>query len=480
MPVRLWPQFTGALCNVRWWYVCPRLALDMKGSGMARIEFTGTDNPDGILDLVSRLPSDFVDAQYEVVFPAGYLYTSPFPVLAAWAKRAPDGTQIRIDLRACQEAARRLVENVGLRDIVELDLESPRRIFKNQANVPLQPIVVGRSTEEVLDKVYHMVDDWAGYQRDTSAFKTILSELAENVLVHSEAATPGYVSARVHRSSQGEKCEIAFADSGIGIKSSYMEGTNEDVKERIRNGASAVQVAVDGLNSSKPKECSPGGRSHFGYGLFTVKRLIELNRGRMTVISGDEFLTLNRYQQNVGCLTRPWHGTIIALVIDLANPLPLEDVYEEEVARLVPGPAQQLQAPMPMPVASKTSSASDAVVRAQSRSEPIEKQTLTVKDFSTKLLARETGLAIRAELATLLVDGAVVEVDLDGVDDITPSVADECFGKLAARMGDHKYRTRVILRGGVPLLHRLIDFVVANRLKGQAAALAAESEKSTG
>jgi len=436
---------------------------------MKKITFTGNDNPEGLIDLVNRLPSEFSENEYQIVFPAGYLYSAPFPLIATWSKRAPDGTRISIDLNACQESTKRLVENIGLRDIVEEDLEAPRRVFKSTSNVPLQPIVVGKSTEEVLDRVYHMVDDWAGYQRDISAFKTILSELAENILVHSEASTPGYVHARVHRSMQGERCEIVFSDSGIGITNSYMEGTNEEVKERIRNGGSALQIAVDGLNSSKPREISPGDRSHFGYGLYTVKRLIELNRGRMTLVSGGDYITLNQFQTNLGRLSEPWHGTIVALVIELVNPLPLEDVYDEEVARIVPR-ASPIVAQTTKPASTVTSSplASTPVVKQlQQTEEPAEKKTLTIKNFSTKLLARETGLAIRAELATLLVDGAVVEVDLDGIDDITPSVADECFGKLAARLGDQKFRTKIVFRGGVPLLHRLIDFVVANRLKAQ-------------
>jgi hypothetical protein len=215
---------------------------------MKDIDFKGTDNPDGLVDLVENLPSSFEEGEhYQIRFPEGYLYSCPFPVIAAWSKRVPDGVRVTLDLARCQEAARRLVDNVGLTDIVEQDLESPRRVVKGASNVPLQPIVVGRSTDEVLERVHRMVDDWAG-PRDTGAFRTVLSELAENILVHSEAANPGYVHARVHKGLQGEKCEITFADSGIGIRASYLEGTNEDVKSRIEHGASAVQIALDGLN----------------------------------------------------------------------------------------------------------------------------------------------------------------------------------------------------------------------------------------
>jgi len=431
---------------------------------MTTITFDGSTNPEGLISLANSLPCEFSDTDYRIVFPSGYLYTTPFPIIAAWSKRAPDGTRIILDVGESQEAARRLVSNVGLKDIVEDDLEGPRHVFKGASNVPLQPIVVGHSTEEALDRVYHMVDDWAGYQRDISAFKTILSELAENILVHSEAATPGYLHAKVHQTSQGPKCEITFADSGIGVLNSYLEGTNEEVKKRISGGASPLRIALDGMNTSKPREASPGGRSYFGFGLYTVKRLIELNRGRMTMVSGNEYLTLDRYNIATGALDNPWHGTIVALVIDLANPLPLEDVYEEESNRIVPAnlltPSDQKSAVnVSQEVASSGAQPAIPITK--------EKHTLVMRNFATKFLSRETGLGLRAELATLLVDGTTVEVDLDGVEDMTPSVADECFGKLAARLGEARYHRLIIPRGGSPLLHRLIEFVVANRLKVQ-------------
>jgi len=425
---------------------------------MKTIEFSGSDNPAGLVDLVENLPDEFEPGQdYRLLFPAGYLYSCPFPVIAAWAKRVPIGVRLVLDLTQCQESARRLVESVGLIDVVESGYEAPRRVVKVASNVSLQPIVVGRSTDEVLDRVHRMVDEWAG-AHDSKAFRTLLSELAENILVHSEAETPGYVHARVHKSAQGAKCEITFADSGIGILNSYLEGTNQEARARIAGGASALQIAIDGLTSSKPQEVSPGGRSHFGFGLFTVKRLIEINRGRMTVISGTEYATLDRYRTEVKRLGRPWRGTIVSVVIDLANPLPLELVYEEEVERLVPsGP--------PTPATARAALVVNPSESHQALRE--EPRRFVVRDVSPQLLSREIGLAVRAELATLLADGATVEVDLDGVDDITPSVADECFGKLAVRLGPEKFASRVILRGGTPVLHRLIDFVVATRFNAK-------------
>jgi hypothetical protein len=187
----------------------------------------------------------------------------------------------------------------------------------------------------------------------------------------------------------------------------------------------------------------------------------------MTLISGGEYVTLHRFDQKVGKLEHPWQGTIVSLVIELVNPLPLERVYEEEVERLVPHTPNRGGASTPADI--RVSIGPRGMESPPSVGEGLAAAThrLVLRTIGTSLLSRETGLVARAELATLLSDGNGVEVDLDGVEDMTPSVADECFGKLAARLGEARYRARVSLRGGPPLLHRLIDFVVANRLKQQ-------------
>ena len=434
---------------------------------MEKIRLRETNNPTGLVALVQDLPSSFKGPdEYQIHFDRVYLYSCVFPVIAAWSKRIPDGSHVKLDLSNCKEAARRLVDNIGLTDIVEEGLESPTTVIKTTSNVPLQPIVVGRSTDEVLDRVSKMVDEWTRYDNtdNNTAFRTMLSELAENILVHSEADTPGYVHAKIHKTASGEKCEITFADSGIGILNSYREGTNDEVKSRIEGGASALEIALNGLNSSKPKEVGPGGRSHFGYGLYTVKRLVELNRSRMTLISGDEYVTVDRCRQRLDRLNGRWDGTIVSLIVDLGNPLPLEQVYDEEVEQIVPAKRRKGLGPK-----SGLSRPADAEIpktpTPTPTPQPGELRRLVASDVSAQLLSRESGLMVRAELATLLADGSTVEVDLDGIEDITPSVADECFGKLAVRLGEEKFRTRVKIRGGSAILHRLVDFVVRTRLR---------------
>jgi len=428
-----------------------------------KIEIRETSNPDGLRSLVRALACAPTDQDITLVFSDTYLYSAPFPVIAAWAKHRSSGTHVSLDVSKCKEPAARLIKNVGLNDIVESGAESPYHVLKAGEHVPLQPIVPGHATTEVLDRVHRMVDDWAGYKQNTEAFRTILSELAENVLVHSDASTPGYVHARIHRQPLADKCEITFADSGIGIRESYLAGTNEEAKKSVLGGGSALQLAVAGLNSSKPMALTPFGKSHFGYGLNTVKRLIERNRGKMTIVSGEECLFLDNGIVKCERLPKPWHGTIVSLVIDLGNPLPLEEIYEEQLQKLIP---EAIQSPSKTVTPVANAAPSQAVAATISNTEATKDSggaRLKVSDVASRLLARETGLVVRAELATLLADQGTVEVDLEGVEDITPSVADECFGKLAERLGAERFWERVHLKGGTPVLHRLIRLVVANR-----------------
>ena len=100
----------------------------------------------------------------------GFPYSASFPIIGTWSKRAPAGGRITLDPSHLEEPGKRLGEHVGLRDIVENDLESASLVMKGSSNLPLQPIVVGHSTQLVLDRVRHIVDEWSG-TRDLSPFK---------------------------------------------------------------------------------------------------------------------------------------------------------------------------------------------------------------------------------------------------------------------------------------------------------------------
>ncbi len=90
-------------------------------------------------------------------------------------------------------------------------------------------------------------------------------------------------------------------------------------------------------------------------------------------------------------------------------------------------------------------------------------KTIELQHYGTELLTRDAGTAIRADLAGYLAAGYNVRAVLDGVSDITPSVADEAFAKLAEILGHDVFESRVEIVGGSSLARRLVAFVLQTR-----------------
>jgi hypothetical protein len=187
--------------------------------------------------------------------------------------------------------------------------------------------------------------------------------------------------------------------------------------------------------------------------LFITRRLVEANRGRLTLLSGHEAVTVERSSRTSRRLQRPWQGTFVGIVLDLANPLPLQDVYEEVDAMV--GPVAPSTPPRPVePIASVPAP---------------EQFTVRLSNYGTQLLTRELGTAIRADLASHLAAGRSVRVQLDGLEDITPSCVDEAFGKLSEIMGPDSFSSRVSYEGGPPVVKTLIQFVLKTRQRSGSA-----------
>ena len=336
--------------------------------------------------------------------------------------------------------------NSNGREVIETGTyhpSAPSRIGK----VPIQAILKGRDKEATVNEIVRIFDEYAGQVADTAPFRVLVSELCENVLAHSELTTPGYICARVLE--HNNRCEIAIADTGIGIDQSFRHGTNEGALQRINDGQSAVSIALEGLSSSKPEQGRGIVRTHFGFGLFITRRLVQENHGRLTLMSGSEAVNVERYNQTRRQLSRPWRGTFVGIVLDLDYPLPLEHVYAEAEGMIIPSEAAKV--------------ATQPAVSMESQAAVPEVFTLTLSNYGTQLLTRDLGTAIRADVAGQLAAGRLVKVQLDGIEDITPSCVDEAFGKLSEVMGTEAFTERVSFEGTHPVVKTLIQFVLKTR-----------------
>ena len=253
------------------------------------VDVNNTGIPEGAIDLVEHLPNPmgFQDEARIVLRFATkrFVYITGLGLLATWRTALPSNVSVDVDDAGCEEP-RKVAASCGFLDIIQKGAGAQLSAYHTAGRVPIQPIVQGSNTESTISAICRVLADFTGPLHDSRPFNQMLSELSENTFVHAEFQTPGYICSNYHRTPN--KLEIAISDSGIGIRASYAEGTNEDAKNKIASGASPIELAIEGLYSSK-RDPAPGSwRSHFGYGPFLVRRLIEENRGRLTIISGDE------------------------------------------------------------------------------------------------------------------------------------------------------------------------------------------------
>jgi|DewCreStandDraft_4_1066084.scaffolds.fasta_scaffold08058_6 hypothetical protein len=429
-----------------------------------------TGIPQGILQIAETLPDrNKVAAGDEVVFSftgKDFVYLTGLVLLAAWRKSLPGGVTAKVDDVRCLMPTQNLISNSGFREIVDTGHENPSA-QRRAGKLPLRPLTNRLNKDAAVQEVTSILEEYAGHVDDVKPFTTIISELCENALTHSEFASPGYVCARVLETGDQRRAEIAICDTGIGFRQSYLLGTNDEVKARIERGANPIEIAIEGLNSSKPVATTNSVLSYYGFGLYIVRRLVEENRGQLAILSHGDGIHLDHINRRNLAPTRPFPGTFVAVVLDLDNPLPLEEIYDQATKSYV-GELPPMAGASP----SSRPTSTGATAEPQCQSPPrfggtVQPQgsTVELRHFGTELLTREAGLAIRAELATRLLGGEAVTVNLDGISDITPSVADEAFAKLAERIGLEAFNRVVVFSGGSSLVRRLIDFVMKARIK---------------
>lgn len=139
---------------------------------------------------------------------------------------------------------------------------------------------------------------------------------------HAGARTPGFVVAQVYPKQY--KLGITIADPGMGIKRSFLDGEVAEYKDSSKQDSHFISLALKPLVTSK--------RSlHAGYGLYILAELLRRNGGTFSVSSGANTVVGYRVRQHTiekVAEHSAWTGTVVTMIIDLQNKLPLGDVYK--------------------------------------------------------------------------------------------------------------------------------------------------------
>ena len=92
---------------------------------------------------------------------------------------------------------------------------------------------------------------------------------------------------------------------------------------------------------------------------------------------------------------------------------------------------------------------------------------IRLADQEGELLTRSQGERLRRRIEEVvqgLEEGDRVAIDFSQVSAITPSFADECFGKLAERLGAERFRATISLNGADETVRTLVNAVLSERL----------------
>jgi anti-sigma regulatory factor (Ser/Thr protein kinase) len=140
------------------------------------------------------------------------------------------------------------------------------------------------------------------------SLKLAINELMMNTFDHSETEKGCYVCAQSYK--QTRKIRLCIADFGIGILESLKKTPQYS---ELTDHYEGIELAVqEGVTSRVGKEA--------GYGLHHILRFIEVNQGKMYILSGEgkikwDFSGID-YRKQWQTMHVPFHGTIIHLQIN--------------------------------------------------------------------------------------------------------------------------------------------------------------------
>ncbi|MCF8380091.1 MAG: DUF4325 domain-containing protein [Bacteroidales bacterium] len=231
-----------------------------------------------------------------------------------------------------------------------------------------------------------------------------LNEVMDNVIQHSEAGV-GFVSAAVHKQS---RCiNICVYDYGIGIYRSLKKSKEYNP----RTAADAISLAVkEGVTRDK----SVGQ----GNGMWGLYNIVNLNAGKMSIISGrgglslkdskaksySEMIYLNRYQQ----------ATTVSFHLNLSQDISIRDALGGH----------------------------DLVdLYLEEMEDDYERIVFKLSESELGVGTRESGELLRTEVKNIVrKSGKPIIIDFGNIGMISSSFADEFLGKLIVELGFFQYQ----------------------------------------
>ncbi len=151
-----------------------------------------------------------------------------------------------------------------------------------------------------------------------------LSEIFNNIIDHSASPVSGYTTCQFY--PQGNKLKIAVCDFGVGIPTLVNRFLTQEKRQNVPSSV-ALGRAFEKSFSTKS---TPRNR---GFGLDTLKTIVQNSNGVLRVISNDVMMLLNPGQEEeIFTIKHNFQGTLFEIILDTTTFDNLNDeVYDEDL-----------------------------------------------------------------------------------------------------------------------------------------------------
>jgi anti-sigma regulatory factor (Ser/Thr protein kinase) len=186
-------------------------------------------------------------------------------------------------------------------EILDIPLTYDFNITHEKSSVQIQKYT-SENQLDVLKKILTVLKEKSDMDEDVyTSLDYCFNEVLDNVLNHSEQ-NEGWVVAQYFGNLNSIR--LMVADSGIGIYQSLHKKYNYSEEEALSN------CVVEGISNGKGQ----------GHGLYATSSFIRLNKGWMSIISGNKRLNITEEKAHIKDIAH-WKGTCIYLRINTNVPV---------------------------------------------------------------------------------------------------------------------------------------------------------------
>jgi hypothetical protein len=259
-----------------------------------------------------------------------------------------------------------------------------------------------------------------------------LHEMMDNVIQHASptiGAQHGYVMCQIHE--QNQRVALCVYDYGQGIYNS------------LKNHPLAPQSCVDAITMAIREGVTRDKKIGQGNGLWGLQKIIQLNAGSLTILSGK------------GCLM--FDGTEVSQNSDQRY---LDWDHHSTTVDF------QLNCNIRVSIAEALNGCEPANLHIeQMEDDPTRTIPYRLADQASGTGTRQSGERIRTEILNLTKESSYrIVIDFSGISIVSSSFADELVGKLVAEMGFTSFTKRIQLSGMNDFIAPIVDRSVAQRI----------------